>query len=256
MCRRGKRNRKVNKHGARPAANMLLYMISWVLFVVSRSQVISVSITESQMFPEKIRWWIWVAVVSIVWNIQDGFSSPGTFQSVSDVSVIRGACCPQASGFSLNDGTGNSHLEVWRGVSSHVRARRPPAEVSVASRRVSAVYSLSFWHPSLNICLLMLDSLHCFKGHMTLSQFPSSSVSRSDVMKQLCNISVTRRVQSVCLRFVSLMRQKQTRICFFSCKSCFKKLEYFWVICFCFIACKSSEKLHDRKTKLKLSNKN
>lgn len=254
MCRRGKRNRKVNKHGARPAANMLLYMISWV--VVSRSQVISVSITESQMFPEKIRWWIWVAVVSIVWNIQDGFSSPGTFQSVSDVSVIRGACCPQASGFSLNDGTGNSHLEVWRGVSSHVRARRPPAEVSVASRRVSAVYSLSFWHPSLNICLLMLDSLHYFKGHMTLSQFPSSSVSRSDVMKQLCNISVTRRVQSVCLRFVSLMRQKQTRICFFSCKSCFKKLEYFWVICFCFIACKSSEKLHDRKTKLKLSNKN
>lgn len=231
-------------------------MISWVLFVVSRSQVISVSITESQMFPEKIRWWIWVAVVSIVWNIQDGFSSPGTFQSVSDVSVIRGACCPQASGFSLNDGTGNSHLEVWRGVSSHVRARRPPAEVSVASRRVSAVYSLSFWHPSLNICLLMLDSLHYFKGHMTLSQFPSSSVSRSDVMKQLCNISVTRRVQSVCLRFVSLMRQKQTRICFFSCKSCFKKLEYFWVICFCFIACKSSEKLHDRKTKLKLSNKN
>lgn len=247
MCRRGKRNRKVNKHGARPAANMLLYMISWVLFVVSRSQVISVSITESQMFPEKIRWWIWVAVVSIVWNIQDGFSSPGTFQSVSDVSVIRGACCPQASGFSLNDGTGNSHLEVWRGVSSHVRARRPPAEVSVASRRVSAVYSLSFWHPSLNICLLMLDSLHYFKGHMTLSQFPSSSVSRSDVMKQLCNISVTRRVQSVCLRFVSLMRQKQTRICFFSCKSCFKKLEYFWVICFC------SE---DEITKLKLSNKN
>lgn len=245
MCRRGKRNRKVNKHGARPAANMLLYMISWV--VVSRSQVISVSITESQMFPEKIRWWIWVAVVSIVWNIQDGFSSPGTFQSVSDVSVIRGACCPQASGFSLNDGTGNSHLEVWRGVSSHVRARRPPAEVSVASRRVSAVYSLSFWHPSLNICLLMLDSLHYFKGHMTLSQFPSSSVSRSDVMKQLCNISVTRRVQSVCLRFVSLMRQKQTRICFFRFKSRFKKLEYFWVICFC------SE---DEITKLKLSNKN
>lgn len=244
MCRRGKRNRKVNKHGARPAANMLLYMISWV--VVSRSQVISVSITESQMFPEKIRWWIWVAVVSIVWNIQDGFSSPGTFQSVSDVSVIRGACCPQASGFSLNDSTGNSHLEVWRGVSSHVRARRPPAEVSVASRRVSAVYSLSFWHPSLNICLLMLDSLHYFKGHMTLSQFPSSSVSRSDVMKQLCNISVTRRVQSVCLRFVSLMRQKQTRICFFRFKSRFKKLEYFWVICFC------SE---DEITKLKLSNK-
>lgn len=245
MCRRGKRNRKVNKHGARPAANMLLYMISWV--VVSRSQVISVSITESQMFPEKIRWWIWVAVVSIVWNIQDGFSSPGTFQSVSDVSVIRGACCPQASGFFINDGTGNSHLEVWRGVSSHVRARRPPAEVSVASRRVSAVCSLSFWHPSLNICLLMLDSLHYFKGHMTLSQFPSSSVSRSDVMKQLCNISVTRRVQSVCLRFVSLMRQKQTRICFFRFKSRFKKLEYFWVICFC------SE---DEITKLKLSNKN
>lgn len=198
------------------------------------------------MFPEKIRWWIWVAVVSIVWNIQDGFSSPGTFQSVSDVSVIRGACCPQASGFFIND-AGNSHLEVWRGVSSHVRARRPPAEVSVASRRVSAVCSLSFWHPSLNICLLMLDSLHYFKGHMTLSQFPSSSVSRSDVMKQLCNIRVTRRVQSVCLRFVSLMRQKQTRICFFRFKSRFKKLEYFWVICFC------SE---DEITKLKLSNKN
>lgn len=215
------------------------------------------------MFPEKIRWWIcdqekkqnvcWVAVVSIVRNIQDGFSSPGTFQTVSDVSVIRGACCPQASGFSLNDGTGNSHLEVWRGVSSHLRARRPPAEVSVASRRVSAVYSLSFWHPSLNICLLMLDSLHYFKGHMTLSQFPSSSVSRSDVMKQLCNIRVTRRVQSVCLRFVSLMRQKQTRICFFRFKSRFKKLEYFWVICFCFIACKKSE---DEIIKLKLSNKN